>query len=181
MQAQLNDLGNYLKASTKPFPIETQELALKLHQRLMDFGFKCEMKNRRFSTMGHFFLYSYNKGVHKRKNIEDIWIIRVTPDDCGIRFNAKNASKYMDVIENLPSPLLDIIKNGDGCTYNPTPEKCQIWIENNGYKFSVNGEQYIKCNTKCCAACDFWIPLTDLTNEISQAIEHWIDIELFHS
>ena len=178
---QNNDVIKTLKNSTTQFPIETQSLALKLHQRLVDFGFKCEIKNRRFSTTGHFFLYSYNKGIHKRKNIEDIWIIRITPDDCGIRFNAKNASKYMNVIENLPLPLLNIIKNGDGCAHDPTPEKCKTWIENNGYRFSIKGEEYIKCNTKCCAACDFWIPLTNLSDDVSQAIEQWIDIELFHS
>ena len=181
MQTHLNDLDLEIINSTKSFPVETQELTLKLHQRLMDFGFKCEMKTRRFSTAGNFFLYSYNKGVHKRRCIEDIWIIGVTSDACGIRFNAKNADRYADFIEKLPTPLLDIIKTGDGCRHNLTTGKCQEWVENNGYSFLIDGIRYLKCNTKCCADCDFWIPLTDLTDEVSQAIKSWIDIELSHS
>ena len=171
-----------IKDAAKPFPAGTQELALKLHRRLTDFGFKCEMENRRFGSMGNFFLYSCNKGVHKRKSIEDIWIIRLTHTDCGIRFNAKNADKYMDFIENLPTPLLDIIKTGDGCVCNPTPKKCrENWIPGNGASFLINGQRYTKCNTKCCAECDYWIPLTDLTDEVEQAIVNWIDIELSYS
>jgi hypothetical protein len=170
-----NDTENNLKESITAFPIETQDIVLKLHRRLMDFGFKCEMKTKRFSTTGNFFLYSY-----KRKSIEDIWIIRVTSDACGIRFNAKHAFEYVNVIENLPSSLLEIIKTGEGCIYNPTPEHCQIGSEGIKYsiRFSINGKQYLKCNSKCCAACDFWIPLTNLTNELSQAIENWINVEL---
>jgi len=38
--------------------------------------------------------------------------------------------------------------------------------------------EYTKCNSKCCAACDFWIPLTGLTSEKSQAIEKWVALEL---
>ena len=181
MQTHINDLEQEIINSTKPFPVETQELALELHQRLVDFGFKCEMKTKRFSTVGNFFLYSYNKGVHKRRSIEDIWIIRITPNACGIRFNAKNASSYAGFIENLPAPLLDILKTGDGCTHNPTPQKCQIETSVYGYSFLINGRQYIKCNTKCCAACDFWIPLTDLTDEVSRAIKDWITMELSYS
>ena len=181
MQTNLNDLEQEIINSTKSFPIETQELALKLHQRLVDFGFKCEMTTRRFSTTGNFFLYSYNKGAHKRKSIEDIWIIRVTPNDCGIRFNAKNASSYTEFIENLPSFLLDIIKTGDGCSYNPMPSKCQEGVSKFGCSFFINGKQYTKCNTKCCAACDFWIPLTGLTDEVRQAIKNWINMELSYS
>ena len=179
MQTRHDDLELIFRESTRPLPVETQELSLKLHQRLIDFGFKCEMTTRRFGTPGHFFLYSCSKGVHKRKNIEDIWVIKVMPDDCAIRFNAKNADKYADFIENLPSPLLHIIKTGDGCLHNPRPEKCQI--DKHGAVFTINGKQYTKCNTKCCAACDFWIPLTNTTNEVSQAIEDWIDMELFYS
>ena len=181
MKTQHDEIDKIIIDNVRPFPLKTQELVLKLHKRLIDFGFKCEVVNRRFSTDGHFFLYSYNKGVHKRKNIEDIWIIRIIPDNCDIRFNAKNASKYINVIENLPKPLLDIITNGDGCRKNLKTVKCQEWVEKNGYTFIIGGKQYLKCNTKCCVECDFWIPLTDLTDEISQAIEQWIDIELFHS
>ena len=142
MQPKINDQEPEIIISTKSFPIETQELALELHQRLVGFGFKCEMKTKRFSTIGNFFLYSCNKGIHKRKSIEDIWIIRITPNDCGIRFNAKNASSYAGFIENLPTPLLNIIKTGDGCTHNPTPQKCQIEISSYGYIFLISCNYY---------------------------------------
>ena len=172
-------IETYIKDCTKPFPVETQVFVLKLHQRLVNFGFKCEVKNKRFSTVGNYFLYSY-----KRKRIEDIWIIKINPNDCALRFNAKYASIYADFIENLPSYLLNIITTGDGCSYNPMPEKCQAAIIENKfgmeYIINVNGTQYIKCNSKCCAACDFWIPLTDLTIEVNQAIEDWIELELSH-
>jgi len=166
---------NLIKEMAAPFQAETQDLIVNLHNLLVDFGFKYELKNKRFSTVGNYLLYSY-----KPKSIEDVWIIKINPDDCAIRFNSKYVDNYITEVEEFPSSLLDIITNGDGCVYDPTPQKCQIGYEDNKFTstFSLGGKQYIKCNSKCCKACDFWKPLSNITNEMSQAITQWIELEL---
>jgi hypothetical protein len=164
--------ASLLKDIAKPFPIETQELLLRLHQLFMNKGFACDMENDR-QGVGYFITYSY-----KNKPVKDIWIIKVTPDDCGIKIDAKHALKYADTIGKFPADLIEIIKNGDGCSFEPTPEKCKL--QNTGFLFMIGGAQYVKCSSKCCFNADFWIPLTnlDLKGEKSRAIEKWVEFEL---
>ena len=164
---------SYIKDIAKPFPAETQELVLKLHQRFIDFGFKCEVTTGRNSALGSYFLYAYK--IKPKRVVNASWIIAITPNNCGIKIDAKNAMEYSDTIEQFPLELLELIKNGTGCIYTPAPDKCQL--ENTGYKFMINGTEHIKCSDKTCSDNDFWIPLTDLTIEKSRAIENWIDKE----
>ncbi len=159
-----------LKDVSKPFPVETQEFLLAMHQTLIDKGFKCQITNDRFSVIGYYFIYSY-----KNRPLTDTWTIRVTPDDCDIRINVKNAAEYANIIENFPLDLLRVIKSGIGCC-NPSPCK----IEKSWFEFIVDGTQYFKCPSGCCRDIDFWIPLTNLDSEgeIRREIENWVDLEL---
>jgi len=162
-----------IKDIIKPFPAETQELVLKLHQRLLDSNFKCEITTGRNSGMGFYLLYAYKKKPKFVMNAS--WVIGITPNNCGIKLDAKNASKYSDLFEKFPSDLLELIKTGTGCTHEPVPE--HFPLETTVYKFIIDGKEYVKCSSLCSNNA-FWIPLTDLTNEKILSIESWIDIEL---
>jgi len=163
-----------IKSIIKPFPAETQKMVFSLHQRLLDSGFICEITTGRNSAIGFYLLYAYK--TKPKRVVQASWIIGITPNNCGIKIDAKNVSEYSDIIEKFPADLLELIKNGEGCIYNPAPKKCQV--QNTGYKFIVNGIEHIKCSVKTCSNNDFWIPLVDLTNEKILSIEDWINKEL---
>jgi len=163
-----------IKDIIKPFPAETQKLVLTLHQHLLDSGFKCEITTGRNSAIGFYLLYAYK--TKPKRVVQASWIIGITPNNCGIKIDAKNASEYSNVVEKFPHDLLELIRNGSGCIYNPAPKRCEL--ESTGYKFIVNGIEHIKCSDKTCSNNDFWIPLTDLTNEKILSIEDWINKEL---
>jgi len=172
MQETFEDLECRIKKVSELFSTTTQEFVLKLHHCLINFGFKCEIKTKRYGGIGNYFLYSY-----KGKQSDDIWIIiKINPDDCAIRIGSKSACHYAAIVERFPSSILDVIIHGTGCIHNPTPKKCQV--ETNGNIFLVKEKKYIKCIAKWCAECNFWITLTKLTKQKSQAIEKWIEMEL---
>jgi len=157
----------------KPFPTKTQELVLKLHLRLLSSGFKCETTTGRNSAIGLYLLYAYKK---KPKFVMHAsWVIGITPNNCGIMIDAKNASKYPDIVESFPSDLLALIKTGTGCSHKPAPE--HFPLETTVYKFIIEGKEYVKCSS-LCSNNEFWIPLTDLTNEKILVIEDWVNKEL---
>jgi len=163
-----------INAIIKPFPAETQKLVLTLHQRLLDSGFKCEVTTGRNSAIGFYLLYAFK--TKPKRVVQASWMIGITPNNCGIKIDAKNASEYSDVIEKFPHDLLALIRNGSGCINHPASHESEL--ESTGYKFIVNGIDHLKCSVITCSNHDFWVPLTDLTNEKSRSIEDWINKEL---
>ena len=157
---------------SKPFPVETRELVQSLHLRLINAGFICETFTGRNSSIGTYFLYDYKR---KPKNASHAsWIIGITPNNCGIKVDAKNASKYPEIIEKFPQDLLEVIKTGRGCIHTPAIHP----LDSTGYKFLVDGAEYLKCSALVCSNNNFWVSLTDLTNEKNHAIEGWVEKEL---
>ena len=163
-----------IKEITKPFPVETQELVLKLHQRFLDSGFKCEITTGRNSAIGFYLLYAYK--VKPIRVVNASWIIGITPNNCGVKIDARNAEKYSELVDKFPLDFLELIKTGNGCVYDPAPKKCRL--QNTGYKFIINGAEYVKCSAITCSDNVFWVPMTNLTNEKGCLIESWIDKEL---
>ena len=159
-----------LKDVIKQLPAETQEYVLKLHQRFIDSNFKCLANNDLFESMGYYFWYVHESKLNIRDNR---WILRVTPNACDIRLDAKHANKHADIFEKFPKDILGIIKNGK-CGPKPTPVNCERKKE---FIFVIDGVQYAKCADYCCGGNEFWIPLLNLTNERVQAIEKWIEME----
>ncbi|MCL2286181.1 MAG: hypothetical protein FWC32_07420 [Firmicutes bacterium] len=161
-----------IKDISKPFPVGTRELVLSLHLRLIDAGFICDTFTGRNSSIGTYFLYNYKR---KPKSVSHAsWIIGITPNSCGIKIDAKNASEYPEVIEKFPQDLLKVIKIGSGCIHTPTIHP----LNNTGYKFIIDGAEYLKCSVFVCSNNNFWVPLTDLTNEKTYAIKGWVEKEL---
>ena len=170
------ELVPFIKDIVKPFSAETQGFVLKLHQRFTDVGFKCEMTTGRNSSIGFYLLYAYKS--RPKKVVQAEWIIGITPKGCGIKIDAGNTGKYMNIFDDFPASLSELIKNGSGCIYKSTPKKCKL--EENGYKFMIGGAEYIKCSSKSCSDNDFWAPLSDITDEERHAVEGWIESELLY-
>ena len=159
-----------IKDILKPFPPETRKFVLTLHQCFLDSGFKCEVTTGRNSAIGFYLLYAYKKKpkiVHHASRI-----IGISPNNCGIKIDATNASEYADIVERFPQDLLALMRNSTGCIYTPTSKNCRP--ESTGFRFSENGTEFVKCSAILCAHNDFWIPLTDLTNEKITCIEELI-------
>ena len=163
-----------IKDIIKPFPPETQTIVLNLHQRLLDSGFKCDISTGRNSAIGFYLLYAYK--TKPKRVVQASWIIGITPNNSGIKIDAKNASRYSNIIEKFPHDLLELIRNGTGCIHNPASHENQM--KNTGYKFIVNGIEHTKCSVITCSNNDFWIPLTGLTNAKILSIEDWVNKEL---
>lgn len=159
-----------IKDILKPFQVKTQEFVLTLHQRFLDSGFKCEITTGRNSAIGFYLLYAYKT---KPKRVHDASrIIGIAPNNCGIKIDAANPSEYVDIVEKFPQDLLTLLRDGTGCIYTPTSKNCRP--ESTGFKFVKNETEYVKCSAILCGHNDFWIPLTDLTNEKIACIEELI-------
>ncbi|MCL2404925.1 MAG: hypothetical protein FWC92_05180 [Defluviitaleaceae bacterium] len=158
----------------KPFPPDTQQLVLSIHQRLLDSNFKCDITTGRNSAIGFYLLYAHK--AKPKQVFHASWIIGITPNNCGIKIDAKHASEYVDIIENFPQDLLQVIRTGTGCVHNPAAHPNEL--KESGFKFIIRGEEYRKCSVIACSNNEYWIPLTDLTEEKNLAILKWIGKEL---
>ena len=158
----------------KPFPPDTQQLVLSLHQCLLAFNFKCDITTGRNSAIGFYLLYAHK--TKPKQVCHASWIIGITPNNCDIKIDAKHAKEYVDIIEKLPPDLLEVIQTGAGCIHDPVPHDSEL--KANGFKFVIGGKEYYKCSAIGCSNNVFWIPLTDLSEEKNLAIKNWIEREL---
>lgn len=122
------EVTSTLKDFVYPLSTTMQEFVLKLHQRYLDLGMKCNVEAKHLFVQ---FIYSY-KG-------KAIWRFSTSLSN-GFRIilKTKNTSKYADVIEKFPEFLQEKISKGYGCDRKTGSGhgQCQKGCE--GFRFSLN-------------------------------------------
>ncbi|WP_432665886.1 hypothetical protein R9X47_06270 [Wukongibacter baidiensis] len=122
------EVASILKDFVYPLSAPLQELVLKLHQRYLDSGMKCNVELGMFCVH---FIYLY-KG-------KAIWRFSTSLHNgyC-IILKTKNTLKYADVIEKFPEFLQEKISKGYGCDRKKGSGhgNCQKGCE--GFRFSLN-------------------------------------------
>lgn len=114
-------------------PEENQDFVKELHDKLMELGYKIEIKE---AKSGYMVSYLYNKKtvanyVFRRKGM----LVRIY----GVHVN-----DYEKVLETLPDEMIQAIQKAPICKRMADPDSCNPRCSM-GYDFWLRGEHYQKC------------------------------------
>lgn len=116
-------------------PAENQDFVKELHDKLMDYGCKIEIKT---AKSGYMVSYTYNKKtvanyVFRKKGM----LVRIY----GVHVN-----DYESVLETLPDEMIHTIQKAPICKRMADPDACNPKCSM-GYDFWLKGEHCQKCRS----------------------------------
>lgn len=137
-----------------------QEFVRELHEHLLGSG--CKMKIE-LKSSGHLVSYTHTPSkkvilnfVFRKKGL----ITRIYGD---------NVSRYLTLMESLPSGMIQSIAKSPVCKRLLNPDDCNPRCSM-GYDFEIHGERYQKCRYNC-----FMLDVNEENNSwIRSMIEHEI-------